>query len=93
MLLSKDAGCPILACSVRKGGIPQLSNPLDFDRPMPCQTPTAPTSVESHPNVEERDARMGHPAGLKSIYFRSWMVVIKRLGVRFALSENRGMSV
>jgi len=28
----------------------------------PCQTPTAPTSVESHPNVEERDVRMGHPA-------------------------------
>src|ERR1700687_5579267 len=29
---------------------------------MPCQTPIAPTSVESHPNVEERDVRMGHPA-------------------------------
>jgi hypothetical protein len=29
---------------------------------MPWQTPTAPTSVESHPNVEERDVRMGHPA-------------------------------
>src|ERR1700692_2538506 len=55
-------GCPILARSVRKGGIPQLSNPRGFDRPMPCQTPTAPTSVESHPNVEERDVRMGHPA-------------------------------
>ena len=57
-----EAGCPILARSVRKGGIPQLSNPRDFDRPTPCQTPTAPTSVESHPNVEERDVRMGHPA-------------------------------
>jgi len=55
-------GCPILVRSVRKGGIPPRSNPRDFDRPMPCQTPTAPTSVESHPNVEERDVRMGHPA-------------------------------
>src|SRR6266852_1195312 len=56
-------GAPSLRVrSVRKGGIPQLSNPRDFDRPMPCQTPTAPTSVESHPNVEERDVRMGHPA-------------------------------
>ena len=45
----QTAGCPILARSVRKGGIPQLSNPRDFDRPMPCQTLTAPTSVESHP--------------------------------------------
>jgi hypothetical protein len=57
-------GCPILARSVRKGGILQLSNPRDFDRPMPCQTPTAPTSVASHPNVEERDVRIGHPAFL-----------------------------
>lgn len=68
------AGLPILAAFCRlgtrhalcsKGEIPQPSNPRDFDRSMPCQTPTSPTSVESHPNVEERDVRMGHPAVAK----------------------------
>jgi len=51
------AGCPILARSVRKGGIPQLSNLRDFDRPTPCHTPTA--RHQWNPTLTSKSATLG----------------------------------
>src|SRR5882724_3953403 len=60
-------GCPILARSVRKDGIPQLSALSAFDGLDHC----LPTSVESRPNVEKHDVRMRHPAWNGSNAFKS----------------------
>jgi hypothetical protein len=86
----RKAECPILARSGRKGGIPQLSNPRDFDRPMPCQTSTAPTSVESRPFDSAQGGLLTSKSATLGRSTRREMVIslIMSTAVRFALTNS-----